>query len=278
MSAVFQDLSVTINQRHPSCVLDPALALSPFGIPLVRRLTEVMELWVVRELLHILDNPYFYVIGLKSLKTFDNQCSTPEDVGAMIQSLEEWERIRAELDPGSMKIFFIGDSPGESMLPARLDPSLVWRFEILCCSLDNRLKSPQAFALAFRDAVALAVALPSALILTQLKETDDGTPAICNELEKWGVRTEKASEDHWLKLERNLIRQHLVLAGVAKWCWSGLRLGVLHITAPSATTIRHGQNEETNLYLNDLTGEEDFDTLPREIDYWQGAKAFLYAL
>ncbi len=59
MAAVFPDLSLTVSQRRWACVLDPTLALSRFGLLLVKRLGEVMELWVVRELWHVLDNTQY---------------------------------------------------------------------------------------------------------------------------------------------------------------------------------------------------------------------------
>lgn len=35
---VFPDLSVTISQRRWACVLDPTLAFSSYGLPLVKQL------------------------------------------------------------------------------------------------------------------------------------------------------------------------------------------------------------------------------------------------
>ncbi|MDF5708725.1 MAG: hypothetical protein PUP90_13950 [Nostoc sp. S4] len=48
-------------QAQMICIIDPALALSVHGVPLIQQLGEVMELWVVRELWHILDNSNFYL-------------------------------------------------------------------------------------------------------------------------------------------------------------------------------------------------------------------------
>lgn len=56
MAAALPDLSVTIAQRGWACVLDPTLALSPLGLPLVRPLCQGMEIWLVREPWHILDD------------------------------------------------------------------------------------------------------------------------------------------------------------------------------------------------------------------------------
>ena len=56
MAAALHDISVNIGPRRPAFVLDPALALSPLGLPLARRLCHGTELWLVRELWHILDD------------------------------------------------------------------------------------------------------------------------------------------------------------------------------------------------------------------------------
>ncbi|MBD0337204.1 MAG: hypothetical protein ICV62_17080, partial [Cyanobacteria bacterium Co-bin13] len=55
------DFSITLNQRRWACVLDPALALSDYGLPLAKQLGELMELWIVREFWHLLDNTQFYL-------------------------------------------------------------------------------------------------------------------------------------------------------------------------------------------------------------------------
>jgi hypothetical protein len=56
---LFPDLSLTLSQRRRPCVLDPGLMLSRFGLPLIRRPGELVELWMVRELWHVLDNSQF---------------------------------------------------------------------------------------------------------------------------------------------------------------------------------------------------------------------------
>jgi hypothetical protein len=284
MSAVFQDFSVSISQRRRTCVIDPALALSPFGIPLVRRLAESMELWLPREFWHILDNTHFYLCQPNELNEYDQSNPTPigQSEGVIIRAIQEWEKIRGDTDPASMKLFWIGDSPGESILPAEIEPSVFWRFETLSRSLDKRLNSENLLTWAFRDAAALSAALSAAVILCQIKgpEPGDSAPMICRALLDWGLESVQAdSDDEWLKLERGYYRQHMVSAGLAKLHWSGLRLAVLHIVAPSAASLSYGFDEAIDIYGDGLSDiMDEIGISPALFDYWQGAKAYWYPL
>jgi hypothetical protein len=280
MAITLQQFSI-IAQKRGACVFDPALALSPYGMSLVKLLVGVMDCWMARELLHIIENTRFYLREPEILRLYDRSetgAGAWPDRQTILPVLQEWERLRLDSDPAGMKLFWIGDGPGESMLPQEIDSSAVWRFEALSSSLDNRLKSPDVLAWAFRDAVALSVTLPAALILTQLDGANDGAPAICHALECWGLAHEQVGEDDWLHLERDLLRQHLVMAGLAKLRWSGLRLAVLHLVAPNAAQVRTCNRGLDLLYEGEGNEpDEDVDTRP-EADYWSGAKGFWYPL
>src|SRR5712692_5673952 len=100
---LFPDLSLTLSQRRRACVLDPALTLSRFGLHLVRRLGELMELWMPREFWHILDNSQFY--GRRPEALFgapDDEGDTTRRKGLnrdeITSSMGEWERVRREND------------------------------------------------------------------------------------------------------------------------------------------------------------------------------------
>jgi hypothetical protein len=280
MAAVLPEFSITISQKRRACVLDPTLALSPYGIPLVRRLGEVMELWVPRELWHILDNTHFYLRQPETLKVYDQSDSGAQawpNSEAILRALQEWERIRVDNDPASMKLFWIGDGPSESMLPAEFESSVVWRFEALSSSLDNRLKSRSTLASAFRDAVALSVTLPSALILTHLNGAGDSTPAICRALKDWALDCEPVDDDDWLRLERDFLRQQLVWAGLAKLHWSGLRLAVLQLVAPNAS-VSDDLDDNIGPYPGELSDAGEIGYTSSDADYWDGARGFCFTL
>lgn len=120
MTAILPEFQVNISQKRKTAVIDPALALSPYGIPLVRRLAETMELWMPKTFWNILDNTHFYLCRPEALNENLQACETPvwQNGEAIFQTLQEWERIRVETDPASMKLFWIGDGPGESIHPS----------------------------------------------------------------------------------------------------------------------------------------------------------------
>ena len=61
MATLLPDFSVRFSQRRWTCVLDPFLALSPNGLILATQLSQVLELWIFRELWQILDNTEYYL-------------------------------------------------------------------------------------------------------------------------------------------------------------------------------------------------------------------------
>ena len=284
MSAILSDFSVTLNQQRWACVLDPTLALSRYGLPLVSRLSEVMELWVVRELWHMLDNTCFYLQQPEALLRY--RSPPPKDqpratIQEILQALREWERIRLETDLTGLKLFWIGDGLSESLLPPEAEPDIVARYESLASSLDRRLNSNETLVSAFRDAAALTATLGSAFILTHLPEglTVSSPTAICNALNDWEVPCEVVSEhDPWVALERDHLRHLLMQTGLAKLFWAGLRLAVLHLVVPAAATL-----SGTGIASEALaSAEEDLKDFPERqeprADLWQGAQAFWYPL
>ncbi|MGY6214250.1 hypothetical protein ACW73L_03720 [Methylolobus aquaticus] len=298
MNAVLPELSVNISQKRWSCVLDPTLALSSFGLPLATRLGRVMDLWVARELWHILDNTHFYLQEPTSLlHTADDEgAPAPERSRIVVEALREWERIRLENDPGRQNCYWIGDGPMESFLPDGLEPEVVWRYEAICADLDRLLPDKTVLPSAYRDVVALAATLPSAFVLTHLPATGETgepggrvgsrrVPDICQVFEQWtavhGDRPsqrciEVAENDPWRREETDLLRRAMLHAGLGKWVWSGLRLAVLHIAAPAAAIAAGSRRGEFGFMGDDL-GEFDAETLPAA-DYWRDAQAFWYPL
>ncbi len=276
MNPMLADLSIALNYKRSVCVMDPFLAFSRYGIPLVKGLGEVMELWVAREHWHILDNTDYYMRQQKLMSTDQSQAVArmwPE-----CQTLADWEKLRAETDPATLKLFWVGDGPGESMLPPHFGGSLVWRFEALASSLDRHLTSRDALFTSFRDAVALSVALPSAMILTQIDGSTESPPMICQSIKDWSFDYREVEDDEWLRLERDLLRQQLVGAGIAKLRWLGLRLAVVHVVAPFEVTLKQPPEIPSTLYENETIMLDEVSYTPSEADYWQGTTAFWYPL
>lgn len=281
------NLSITVNQRRWSCVIDPNLFFSHYGLLLVRFLRETLELWLARELWHILDNPDFYLQHPEMIlpdavlkQSSETQAETQQQV---IQLLKNWESIRAETHPAKLNLFWIGDKPGESFFPSGTHPQLIDQWEALANALDQRLSQQSGSCLlsAVRDSAALAGALGSAFILTyQPAESHAGPnppPAICLILEKWGIPCQQIDPlDAIATLERENLLQLIISTGFSKFLWAGLQLVVLHLVVPSAITY---YCKAQHLWMTpSLSQERDPAALPCVPNVWEGAQGFWYRL
>jgi hypothetical protein len=224
MGMFSSNASLTWNRQPQTCVLDPGLAFSPYGLPLVKHLREYLELWVVRELWHILDNPRYYLQQPESMPlgaALDPaDWNRPTHRQQMNQTFQDWQSIRMSVDPTNLKLFWIGDRPSESFLPSGTDPQLAARWESLARSLDRqfdgRLPSSEILAPALRDTAALAAALSSAFILTYQPEGSESnlTPEICLTLDQWGIPCQAiAALDPIAALEREHLIRLIITAG-----------------------------------------------------------------
>jgi hypothetical protein len=278
MAAVIPDLRVNITQRRWSCVLDPTLALSVHGLPLLGRLGSALEVWVARELWHILDNTHFYLERPELLVAGRDRDGDGDQAQAVLQTLREWDRIRLENDPSRQHCYWIGDGPLESFLPEGLAPDVVWRYEALSSALDRRLPEARAaLPSACRDMAALAVCLPFAFVLTHVADHAE-EPYVCQVLAAGGVPCRQVSaDDPWRRDEGNLLRQLLVQAGLGKWVWSGLRLAVLQLAAPAACAVDAPGLGELDFMDYELDESENGPASP-VLDYWREAQGFWYPL
>lgn len=282
-SMLFPDLSLTVSHRRRACVLDPRLVLCRFGLPLIRRLGDFVELWMPRELWHILDNSQFYLEHPESLfqgnedEKQDILCST-QTQDDIVAAIKVWEQIRLESDLGGLKVFWVGDGLSESLVPPGTSPSLVWRYESFAHALDRRQESTGAIACAARDTAALAAALGTAFVLTNrtTKSVEAGkAPAICNALPH--MRCELvAKADPIAAIEIEYLRHLLVYSGAANLLWSGLHLAVLHFALPSASTFL---GSPPSTLRDELT---ELDTVSPGVDadpnLWDGVRAYWYPL
>lgn len=281
MVAAFQELQVKLAPRRWSCVIDPALALSPQGLAVVKRLGEFVDTWIPREMWHILDNTHFYLRQPRTLtsiqtREFSSDGPTAFDEQQLVSALREWERLRFNTDLIRLKMFWIGDGLSESFLPQDADADIVFRYESLNDSLDARLPTRSTLDAAFCDTVALSAALPSSFILT-LQPSATGTPEICRALETWEIPCKELDEsDELVALERHYLRELLVSSGLAGICWAGLRLAVLHLVAPGAHLVP-SRAEPDDSFAGELL-DDNREVEVSESDFWRGAKAFWYAL
>jgi hypothetical protein len=286
------NLSITLNQRHWSCVLAPSLFLSDYGLLLVQALGETLELWVARELWHILDNPSFYLQQPESIlphRVLEASGGAPQQ--QVIQVLKNWESVRAETHPANLNLFWIGDKPGESFFPRGTDPQLMDRWEALAGSLDSQLGqqsiTSHVMASAVRDTAALAVALSSAFILTHqpTPESTNSPPEICLILEQWGIPCQQIDPpDLIATIERENLLQLIISTGFSKFLWAGLQLVVLHLVVPS--TFNAYCKAQPPQMIHSFNQESDPTALPigsscvsPSVDrVWEGAQGFWYRL
>lgn len=278
------ELSVKFNQPHRTCVLDPMLALSSYGIPLVKQLGTVMDLWVGREFWHVLDNIQFYLQHPELLLLNRAMPDRTEYIAAfsapeIIQSLQAWGDFRQEIDLEQIKIFWVGDRLNESSLPQNIPPNTIRDYEILARSLEVRIpRSPQAsetLTSLLSDTIALSASLSSSFILTRQYTADNSLlPEICLELESVGIFCQAMKiEDEMVAIEQSYLRQLFVEAGLSKLVWAGLQLNVLHLLVPSIIQSDRSTQKYDASQFNALSTTEP-DRVDRNL--WAGTKCFFY--
>lgn len=288
MTIFVPSLPLNLLKNRWKCILDPNLALSEYGITLVKNLGEVMDLWLVREFWHILEDnsTYYEQLTLNSLNSGDiskNQELTQmrEQRSQQVKStLKAWKQLRLETDLGHLNLFWVNDSLRDSMLPRDTDAKIIWRWESLARNLESlgNTRFSEPLASAFRDAAALSAALGSAFILTHRSPEEVARnlpPSICIALEEWGVVCQEIEQSNPLAtVEGNALRQLFVEAGVSKLLWAGLKITVLHLVVPRAININ---SPETQKEGNSSTPVNSAD-LDYSTHFWKGAQGFWYTL
>jgi hypothetical protein len=280
------DLSVQISRRRWRCVPDPLLCLSRDGAAFLSGLTLHAEVWLAPEFLNILDNWASYLRDPTLLTRALGGRNSPDDVR---DALRIWIRLREEKGQIGGPLYWVRDALRESSLPAGTDESLLWRWEAMAESLDQRLSSTVgepgvapsadflALAAAHRDAAALAAVLSGAILLSAHKSEElDRSPRLCRRLESWRVPCRRLElADDLVSLERGLLLHMLVESGLARFLWGGLRLSVVHLLVPGHFRSSRGQPfatpEEEMDYLDDEEPES-----PKDV--WDDARVFWYDL
>lgn len=281
--------SIKPNHQAWSCAIDPALFLSPYGVLLVRQLGRAIELWVARELWHMLNNPDSYLQQPELLiPTSTTSVSEIYEESAALEeklrSLQEWKKVRRETDLTRLNLFWLGDSLRESFIPKGKNLDIFWRWESFASSLDERLDQfPSAncvLNLAIRDTVALAASLESAFILTYQNSQNfpkNLPPDICKALENWGVPCQILSpQDSIVAIKRHYLHQLLISVGVAKLLWAGLHLAVLHLVIPSTSAMDISFDASQTMPSSLM--ENSAINIELKKNLWTGAYGFWYQL
>ncbi len=290
MKTLSPSIPVKLIKDRYSCVLDPTLALSDYGLPLVKQLGEVMDLWVARELWHILDNIHFYLQKPELLifrkDTFEKAINIRyPSQKEIVRVLEQWEYVFAEKDLAGLQLFWIKDKLGESLLPSGINLDIIWRYEFLARLLNDQIEqhlvdTGEILTAAFRDTLTLTAALESTFILTQQLPGDaveNSPPGICVALEGWGIDCQAIDPlDRIATIERDYLQHMLVQAGLAKHIWAGLRLSVVHLLVP---VTGNGWSAPTRSQEAPLSEIKSLVEYPKsEKNLWEEAQGFWYQL
>lgn len=266
----FPDLSVRISRRRSRCVLDPRLALSREGPVVAKLLAPYTEQWVGPEFFNMLDTAPLYEEEPELLIWPGTDAAS---IAAVPEVLEAWSRLRDE--PGN-GLSWIGDALRESSLPDAVDDSIILRWEAASRALDLRLpEDPEAsgpLIAATRDAAALCAVLPASRLLA--RSVGDQSPAICRQLQQWGLSCEQLSVgDPLVAVERGDFLRLLADAGLGPSIWGGLRLALIHLWLPHASGFDFAPPEhlEPDLLRNGSKRRT-------WVNPWEDAKCFWYEI
>lgn len=264
---MFPDLSVQISRRRVRCVLDPHLALSREGPVLAKRLAPFAEQWVGPEFFNVLDSTSLYLEEPELLVWPNTDAAA---IAAVPEVLQAWTQLRDECN-GCLS--WIGDALRESSLPEAIDEAIVPRWELASRTLDLRLprtiEATGPLVAATRDAAALCAVLPAARMIG--RSNAERPPAVCRQLEQWGLTCERLRADDPLALlERADFLRLLADAGIAPLIWGGLKLALVYLWLPRAGALELEPLDEPDIEPDLLHRDE---TRAR-IDPWEDAKCF----
>ena len=275
-------LSIAVEARRRACVLDTALALSPWGLAVAQRLSGELSLYVGRELWELLDNSDDLIARAASLA---GAPASSRRIAGLEEAVRQWDVARAEKDLAGLRLYWVGDATGTSLLPPEVEGHVVARFERLARALDARASSdggacaPAGFDACLRDEVALTVALsPARAFILTLVEGEDapvpGEPALCAMLRRWEIPCHLVDSAWQQRMARDLFEPIFVRSGVPELIWAGgLRLAAVHVVARRASAI------PSFGLVGDLPGDLAIsgEELPAE-DWWDDAAAFWYPI
>jgi hypothetical protein len=230
--------------RRLPCVIDARLALSRHGQLSVARLTREFSVWVPRELHRVLRDTRSYLSRASRLAPRPycqalRRLNMKAEAEAIGEELAQWDRLPDEDDLASLPLYYLGDRADECSVPGSVDRRVRERCEQLQQGLHQAMTNSsydlprgQVVALCIADATALCAALEpyGAFILTRLESDAEGSPALCDYLDAWGVPTAEAPRPE-VAMTRWL-REALARCGLAPLAWAGIRLAAVHVMLP----------------------------------------------
>lgn len=286
------DISLSISERRPVCVLDPALALASRQAPLtVMRLAKLFELWVPRAFWQILDSSDYIEQQLaeqaqKLINSTQNEGSQ-ERLSEYCDTIKIWQSLRSRRDTTGLGLRWLGDKLEESILGSETDWEAIQRYEALAQSiLDRRAGTdgfnPISLEYAAVDAVALAAALGSRFLLALADPAENSVPTCCQTISSCNLTVQcirSPDSSSLFRKEREQIRDLLAWGGATAWTVKGASIAVVQVIAPMIWE-KSSANLEPMLTMDmALPGSpvcDDCETA--RSDYWKDAMVFWYLL
>jgi hypothetical protein len=268
--------------QSPHCVIDPLLVFTKSGVPLVKQLSSYVNLWIGREVWHILNNINFYLHQpglLNSDVCLQSQSLTQEyrQLQDTLAALQQWETLRLECDLPGLQFFWLGDSLRESFLPRTIETRLFREWEAIVHSLDLYLQQysthENILALAYRDTITLTVSLDSASILTYQQKNlvqNNSLPEICILLQSWNIPCHRVQAEDTLSIQNyKLLREMLYPSNITGFAWENLSFALLHIFT------NHSKLDEKLMSKNPHLGfSKDDEDQPISSLFWSKVKCF----
>ena len=187
-----------------------------------------LDMWLGRELWHLLDNSCFYVDHPEQL--FHPDIPSRARLNEVVASLHTWEYLRTSRHLGERPVYWIGDALSSSLLPEGTPHHLVTHWESLAQALESTSGTASGLQAAYRDAIALLACLPNTFALSAADA--DGLPGLISATRKMGLGDVQVGiGDPLAAHDRSLLISHLVASGVQPAVW---RLGGLAVIRPFA--------------------------------------------
>ncbi|MBE7384898.1 MAG: hypothetical protein F6J95_026225 [Leptolyngbya sp. SIO1E4] len=255
-----------------TCVLDPALVLSPFGIQLVKQLGDVLALWIAREFWPFTQQEAFW-------KTLDKTSSRlpPPEIRA---GAKAWRTLQDHTAPADLPLYWYGDRLWESHLPIAHPSKAFHHWETTAARLETCLPMQRWDDLLLRDTLALAVTLPSGFVLTHQPQPQQ-PPVICALLESANVPCHQLDEGNPLvQLHRQTLNTYLTQVGLAPLQWQNKRLAALQlgvsdwVALPSLLTKQNNSMFGIQPAYPEEALQEDISLT----ELWQTVTGFWYLL
>jgi hypothetical protein len=240
--------TVNVATSQPACVVDVPLALSPYGLWCVLRLSQEVPVWLVKALWAILDDLPFYFQDPR-LGELLPPAAVDEQLRDRVEAVAaSWNGARVALDlVGRRQVFWPADTAEQSVVPKGMDQALVPRLDALAAALEQRhrpsimppIEAVDVLADCARDTLALAAALSQerAIVLTTVAQARE-EPHLGTYLGDSGIPCRRLDEGEAKRLVCGALAPLLVRSGLLELIATGsLRLASMHLIVPRAPLV-----------------------------------------